>query len=194
MKQDNLMVDIETMGTDHDAAVLTIGACMFDPRGGADQSIEEKFLVKISMESNEAHGRKFSAGTLGWWLQQDAEAQKGLFEGEITNLKQALVRFRSWFQHETKHRPVNIWANDPDFDIVILRSAFESCGEMWSPGFWMNRSVRTAGEFAYADRLERKAAMKILRDHVGTHHKADDDAVAQAMFVAHCFEKLGAHS
>lgn len=190
MAQDALMVDIETLGTTHDASIVTIGACMFDPRAGADQEIDDTFLVRISLESNEAAGRRIQAGTVMWWLQQSPEAQAGLFEGEITNLKQALIRFRHWFQHETRFRPETCWANDPDFDVVILKSACESVGEMWPVGFWANRSVRTVGDLAYPNHKERKVVMNTFREHVGTHHRADDDAIAQAMFVAHCIEEL----
>ena len=192
MKQDALMVDIETMAVTPDAAILTIGACMFNPRGGVDQTIDEKFLVRMSLTSNESMGRRIQAGTVEWWLKQSTDAQMGLFDGFVTNLKQGLVMFRQWFQNETRNRPETVYANDPDFDVVILKSAHDSCGEMWPLQFWQNRSVRTAGEMAYADHKERRAVLKAIRESVGTHHRADDDAVAQAIFVAHCFDKLEA--
>lgn len=185
------MVDIETMATTYDASVVTIGACMFDPFTGEDQPIDETFLVRISLESNEEWGRRIEAGTVEWWLKQSDEARMGLFDGFVTNLKQGLVSFRQWFQHETSHRPLLCWANDPDFDVVILRTAYATCGELWPIHFSANRSMRTAGQMAYPVHAERKAVIRAIREHVGVHHRADDDAVAQARFVSHCYTKLG---
>jgi len=181
------MVDIETMSTLPEAAVLSIGACAFDP--DSDTPITERFLVTISLASNEQASRHLSADTISWWLQQKPEALRAMFEGQITNLRQALVRFRTWAQHQ-KPAISHIWANDPDFDIVILQSAARSVGELWPWKFWMNRSVRTVGELAYRDPNERREAMTSFRA-IGTHHRADDDAIAQAEFVRHCYRILG---
>lgn len=190
MKQDSMMVDIETMAAEPEAAVVTIGACMFDPYAGMEQAIDERFLIRISLQSNEQAGRRLSAGTVEWWLKQSKEAQMGLFDGHVTNLRQALVSFRLWFQHETTHRPERVYANDPDFDVVILQSACRSVGENWPLGFWLNRSMRTVGELAYPDHRERKVVIDTIRKAAGTHHRADDDAIAQARFVAHCYDVL----
>lgn len=191
MKQDHIMLDIETMSTDADAAILSIGACMFNPYAGVNQPITEKFLVTISMRSNQDAGRHFDADTIGWWFQQDTAAITALFEN-ATNLNNALTRLRLWFQHETTHRPEQCWANDPDFDVVIIRRAFAACGQFWPIFFSLNRSVRTVGAMAYPDNTERKAVAALLREQTsGTHHRADDDAIAQALFVAHCYETLG---
>lgn len=54
------MVDIETMATTSDAAILSIGACAFDIRSHDEPS--DTFDITISLESNEAEGRRFSAG------------------------------------------------------------------------------------------------------------------------------------
>lgn len=190
-EQEHLMVDIETMATTYDASIVTIGACTFDPFAGEEQDISETFLTRISLTSNEEWGRRIEAGTVEWWLKQSTEAQMGLFDGHVTNLKQGLVTFRQWFQHETRNRPSLCWANDPDFDVVILRTAYADCGEMWPLHFSCNRSMRTAGQMAYPVHAERKKVIDAIREYVGVHHRADDDAIAQARFVAHCYSKLG---
>ena len=193
MTRNALMVDLETLATTPDAAILTLGACMFDPFGGMEQEIPEHevFLAKASIQSNEDAGRRIQAGTLEWWLKQNDTALKALVSGNITNLRQLLVKFRLWVDSETDCRPKTIWANSPSFDMVILRNAYDQAGEGFTYGFWMERDVRTIGEIAYPHHQERKAVMKTIRDNTGTHHRADDDAIAQARFVAHCYEKLG---
>ena len=185
-----LMVDLETMAVSPNAAIVSIGACMFDPYGPLDQVMDETFLVRVSLESNQEAGRELNASTVMWWLRQAPEAQQNLLE-DITNLPAAIGRFTKWFQHETTERPDSVWANDPDFDAVILRSAYETVGHIYPLGFWMNRSVRTVGAMAYPDYRIRKAAMGAVRKAAGTHHRADVDAVAQARFIIHCYKELG---
>lgn len=190
-RPDALMVDIETMGTTPDAAVVAIGACMFDPYAGPDQEIQDydTFLIRISLDSNETIGRKIAAGTVMWWLQQSPDAQQNLLSDQ-TSLPSALANFVKWLQHETSMRPDSIWANDPDFDLTILSSAARDCKIFWPLNFWMYRSVRTVGALAYPDHQERKAVIKLFREAAGTHHRADHDAIAQARFIAHCYEEL----
>lgn len=185
--QRDLMVDIETMGTTPDAAVVTVGAVMFDLTAGPEQTIDKRCLAKASVASNQDFGRTISGSTLEWWFKQDPAAIRGLIEGQVTNLRNALTQFRLWAD---EHRPERVWANDPDFDVVILQSAFRSCNVHWSWHFAINRSMRTIGELAYPDQRERRTVIKAIREQVGTHHKADDDAEAQARFVAHAYQVL----
>ena len=181
----HLMVDIETMATTSDAAILSIGACAFDIRSHDEPS--DTFDITISLESNEAEGRRFSAGTIGWWLRQSDAARQALFE-KPTNLRNALKQFRMWCD-SVKPKVTHVWANDPDFDVVILKDAFEQTRELWPFGFWCNRSVRTIGELAYPDKDDRKHMMQAFRSE-GVHHRAVDDAIAQAKFVQHCYALL----
>ncbi|MFM2590025.1 3'-5' exoribonuclease domain-containing protein [Vibrio sp. TBV020] len=44
----NLMIDLETMGNSSNAAIVSIGACFFEPSTG---EIGEKFSRIISLES-----------------------------------------------------------------------------------------------------------------------------------------------
>lgn len=182
----DLMVDIETLSTRHDAAILTIGACSFD-RYRQDK-IHSSFEARISMEDNTKEGRHIDGSTVAWWFTQSREAQQDLL-GETTNLRQALKRFRLWIDEQ---KPVmqTCWANDPDFDVVILKHACDQLGERWPFMFFLNRSCRTIFELAYPDIDEQKNMKSWIRGE-STHHKAVDDAIAQAKMVQHCFKVLG---
>lgn len=182
----HLMVDIETLSTHPNAAVLSIGACVFELE--RPNVIPSTFLVNASIKSNQDAGLHISADTLQWWMTQKPEALRAMFEGDVTNIRQALVRLRLWAQ-EQRPTITHVWANDPDFDCVILSSAARATGEIWPWPFWMNRSVRTIGDLAFPDNDERKQVMAAFRAE-GTHHRADDDAVAQAKFVQHCYQVL----
>ena len=181
------MIDIETMSTEPDAAVLSIGAVGFNPYV-VGQFMGDPFYINISLQSNEEQGRHISADTLEFWLKQRAEALNAMFEGEVTNLRQACKRFRLWAQ-SLEPSVTHIMANDPDFDVVILKQAFKASGEIWPWGFWVNRSYRTWTELAYPDPDSRRELLARCRGE-GVHHNAGDDAKAQALCVQHCYQML----
>ena len=57
----HLMIDLETLATTPDAAVLTIGACKFDPRG---KDIHSTFYERIILETQEGYKRIINPVTL----------------------------------------------------------------------------------------------------------------------------------
>ena len=182
-----LMTDIETMSTRPDAAIVTIGAVMFDPRGyDTEESIRGNkkrcFYAKASLQDNEHEGRHISADTVVWWLQQSPEAQASLFEGHIGTLRKMLTQF-NLFVDSLGVRPTRFYANDPDFDMVIVGDAMRQLKIMPAWKFWETRSVRTIKELAYPE-----------GDHpqigVGTAHDALDDSIRQALTVQHCMHVI----
>lgn len=175
------MVDIETMSTEPNAAIVSIGACLFDMYN-QDQKITDVFNVRISLESNQSLNRDISASTVMWWMRQSKEAQASLTKEPISNLKHALTQLRMWLDNASP-KVTRVWAKDPDFDVVILSNAYKSIGDRWPLQYFMSRSVRTIIEVAYPE-----DDMPDLR--VGTHHDAADDAITQALQVRHCWHKL----
>lgn len=185
------MIDIETLSTLPSAAIITIGAVMFDPRGeDTEESLREhaQLFGPISFESNEKEGRHISASTIAWWLKQEPAAQAGLFEGDIVPLRAALERFRQWVAN-AKPAPTRLWCKDPDFDGVILGDAFRQMGLMWPFRFWETRSVRTCMELAYPPGGLRGDFPQI---GVGVAHNAVDDSIRQALSIQHAFQVLDA--
>jgi len=179
-----LMTDIETMDVDPTAAIVSIGACAFDPAANDSyDEIIERFYCTVSLESCVEAGLTMSPSTIAWWFKQSPEAQSALFLEPHRPLRAALTDFRMWAQ-SLKPRVSSLWANDPDFDYVILKHAFKAAKQMWPFEFWMHRSCRTIKDLAWP--------MNDAPDfRAGTlHHKADDDAVAQAVMVQAGYRKL----
>lgn len=170
-----LMVDLETMDTGHNAAILTIGACMFDPLGAdTEESLREtSFYRVISLKDNTNNGRSIGADTVMWWLGQSQEAQTALLEASQDSLRGALSAFYNWIATWAP-KPTNVWAKDPDFDVSILQDAFNSLNILWPFAFYEARSVRTCIEDAYP-------CGEPPRIGVGTAHNALDDAIRQAL-------------
>lgn len=181
----HLMLDIETMSTDPDAAILTIGAVRFDPNqiNTVEELHADSHLVgPISLQSNERWNRHMSAGTIEWWLNQSRDAQKGLIEGAPMDLRNALTKFVQWAQQQFP--PITtIWANSPTFDMCILHNAFRYTNVLWPWKFWAERDVRTAIEMVYPDK-------QLPPFEAGVAHDARDDVIKQALIVQHCHAVL----
>jgi len=177
----HIMLDIETMDTENTASIVSIGACAFD-MDNYDEEITRKFDIRISLESNQKAGRTISASTVSWWLKQSKEAQAALHRDPVVNLKEGLTQFRMWAD-EVKPRASRIWAKDPDFDVVIMKDAFNDLGMVWPFKFWESRSVRTIVELAYPNGDEPHIEL-------GVAHDAADDAIRQALMVRHCYWTL----
>lgn len=169
------MIDLETMGTTPDSAILSIGAVAFD-LWDWEANTEETFYTRISIESNEEAKRRIDGSTVAWWLKQSKEAQMALFESPINNLRTALTNFRVWADN-LKPRVLTVWAKDPDFDVVILSDAYRGIGDRWPFQYFLNRSVRTLQHMAWPD-----GDVPNIRGEA-THHNALDDAIVQAKIV-----------
>ncbi|AFH22640.1 exonuclease [environmental Halophage eHP-31] len=168
---DRIMVDIETLGRDPGCAIVEIGAVEFVAGpvvgdGDADP-IGATFATSVGLESCQTAGLEIDAGTLAWWLKQDAPARGQLQGGET--LSRALREFREFVAEADE-----VWANSPAFDIAILEAAFEAVGLSAPWRYWMTRDYRTMREVlsASGDWPDREQS--------GTDHDALDDARYQA--------------
>jgi hypothetical protein len=173
-----LMTDIETMDTEPSAAIVSLGACIFDPHG---EGPIDTFYRAISLEDNVKRGRTMSAGTVLWWMQQSDSARQALVK-DVTNLHGALVEFSLWV---AGHNPCRSWANDPDFDYVILSHAMRSLNVLVPWKFWETRSMRTIKDLSHPE--------GDFPDFTGdgVAHNAMDDAIKQAIGVQYAHAKLG---
>ena len=76
----NVMLDLETMGLGPNAAIIAIGAVMFDPE---TMQLGSEFYRIINLESAVAAGGIMDAGTVMWWLEQGAAARAELTSDKI---------------------------------------------------------------------------------------------------------------
>lgn len=158
----HVMIDIETMGTNHDAIITSIGACTFSFK---ENRIVSKFYDRIEWKHGQK-GRTADLATVQWWLSQSPEAQKDCIANGKP-LHKALADFKKWLPP----KPF-VWGNGPCFDMVIMESAFKGY-DMGIP--WKYHSVRCF-------RTIKMLATGIVDDPVreGTHHNALDDSIYQA--------------
>ncbi|EOA7780407.1 RecE family exodeoxyribonuclease, partial [Escherichia coli] len=69
---DHLMIDLETMGKNPDAPIISIGAIFFDPQTG---DMGPEFSKTIDLETA---GGVIDRDTIKWWLKQSREAQSAV--------------------------------------------------------------------------------------------------------------------
>ena len=158
----NVMIDLETMGSGSNAAIVALGAVKFDKTG-----IDETFYMKISLKDSVSYGLDMDVDTVLWWLEQSDEARAELTGKEPFSLLVALSEFKCFIGEDAI-----VWGCGSDFDNVILANAWKkviTCKEVpWK--FWNNRCYRTMKSVFRDVKMERK----------GTHHNALDDAISQA--------------
>ena len=179
-----LMVDIETLSTQPNAIILSIGAVKFNPqvRNNEEDIAVESFYVNIDRDDAASYGLHTCPDTVAWWAAQSESARNAL-DKDAVNLRTAIERFTAFIGEEP--RVGKCWAKDPDFDVVILRQSFRAVknGDFPVP-YYLTRSVRTVTDLAYPNEHD----VPVIR--VGTHHNAVDDCISQALMVQHCYHIL----
>lgn len=118
----HVMVDIETLSTEDDALVISIGAVAFGFTSGdiLPDRPERHWRIRFT---DKGLGR-IDAKTVLWWLCQGQIAQKELTETEgRVPLKEALSELRNFCAQAD-----GVWSNGPMFDERILRCAEKAVG------------------------------------------------------------------
>jgi DNA polymerase III epsilon subunit-like protein len=173
-----VMIDLETMGTDPYSPILAIGAVRFI----ADETTYPMppFYQAITLESCLEVGLRSKADTILWWMKQSSEAKRVFEDPQAVSLPLALDAFTDWWGA----RPDRPWGNSASFDLGLLRDAYKACGKT-AP--WLQSTYGFANERCYRTlkSLPGMEAFKLQRK--GTHHNALDDAISQAH---HCRNML----
>ncbi|EPR5251650.1 3'-5' exoribonuclease domain-containing protein, partial [Escherichia coli] len=118
---DHLMIDLETMGKNPDAPIISIGAIFFDPQTG---DMGPEFSKTIDLETA---GGVIDRDTMKWWLKQSREAQSAIMTDEIP-LDDALLQLREFIDENSGEFFVHVWGNGANFDNTILRRSYERQG------------------------------------------------------------------
>ncbi|EPC9023087.1 TPA: 3'-5' exoribonuclease, partial [Escherichia coli] len=117
----HLMIDLETMGKNPDAPIISIGAIFFDPQTG---DMGPEFSKTIDLDTA---GGVIDRDTMKWWLKQSREAQSAIMTDEIP-LDDALLQLREFIDENSGEFFVHVWGNGANFDNTILRRSYERQG------------------------------------------------------------------
>ena len=189
------MLDIETLSLRTDAAVVAIGASVFD-----ESQIIESRHWPLTFDGLTGH---IEPKTVLWWMQQSKEAQQATF-GESVQRVRPFFAAHDLADLVDQHKCRTIWANDPHFDVVVMQNWWRRYSTpSWPQGreliepaivrdwpFEYNqpRSYRTIVELARAHGFSDQQYDSAKGMHVA--HCAVDDAAAQARVVLACEQWL----
>jgi hypothetical protein len=178
MAKKRIMLDLETVDTKPSAAILSIGAVSFSEDGVGDW----KFYNACELDEQLQLGRTYSEKTMQWWSEQSAEARAVFNDPKAVPLVTALHRFAEFCTVVCEYagsKELEMWANGPDFDCVLLADAYR-----WAD---MEQPWRFGGHRCY--RTLKNLEIKLgpgegTSREEGTHHNALDDAIYQATYAA----------
>lgn len=169
----DMMIDLETMGTQHNTVVLSIGAVFFDLEKGI---LGPEFYAILDRDNQLEKGCTFTKETMQWWSKQAPEA-KAIFQKEGADPVTVLSTFTKFYK---QHPKTAVWGNGSSFDISIMQELYQTYGSTAPWDFWNVMDLRTFRRFVGKNALVEK---------LGTNHNALDDAKSQAKYVIEHYQK-----
>ena len=158
------MIDLETMGLRPTSAIVSIGCVLFD-----QTTIKDKFYTNVSLQSCLDAGLTTDKSTVDWWAKQSEEARSAWQKDDAPSLFEGLGSFGNWLRSHCHEKFICPWGNGSDFDLVLLKSAYESQQAETPWRFYNHHCFRTMKNMFMVDDTPR----------VGTYHNALDDAITQ---------------
>lgn len=178
----HFMIDLETMGVNPEAPIISAGVVEFDPNG--DPCIN---TLEVKFDFEEAFNlRKTDPSTIKWWMGQSDEARKELISGDdlVGVGLEKIRKFLLHGEHTTAfENEAIVWGNGATFDITMLESLFRAYHVPVPWAFWNVRDVRTVVDMA-SGIVDRPPMEK------GVAHKSLDDAKHQAKYVTEMWKTL----
>lgn len=172
------MLDLETLGTDPDCVVLSLGIVFFNLNDEDNyetlDDTSRSFYITLDPQEQINMGRSVTFKTISWWHDQDAMAKsvfKSCFaiqekgDGNYNMLKRLTYDLGNC-------KDVCLWGNGSGFDNPIFNSLLQAY-EIANPfRFWNDNDFRTL------KRLAGKPKLELVR---GVYHNALDDAKYQVL-------------
>lgn len=168
----HIVPDIETLSTVPNSMILSIGAVAV-----CNGQIIGDFYQNINPTNFEDLGFEASSSTIDWWNSPEQAAAKADLQDDQVPLDEALQLFQQWILEVNGEW---IWGYGSDFDVVILKNAFDKMCIEWPFKFWNHRCLRT---------LCSVLDIKVPREK-GIHHNAFADAVNQGQTLIKCLNHL----
>lgn len=141
----DLMIDLETMANESNAAIVSIGATIFNIETGEKFS---DFYERVDLQSCLDAGMIVNASTINWWLNQSNSARAEITKTNPSPLALALDKFFTWYKLDGAGKIKRIWGNSNRFDLGILLDGYSAVGRDAPWDFRDERDVRTLVEFA----------------------------------------------
>lgn len=153
----NFMVDLETLSTESNALILTIGCVPFGLDGSliVDKDLYFYNRVELSSYNEIMDDFHMDFNTLLWWLDQEAEPLSEAFKtGPRKPIEDVMASFALWIIqicNYCRSTEIAMWSHGKDFDCVVLQNAFKVFGIPCPWKYWDTRDTRTIYSLAGVD-------------------------------------------
>lgn len=173
----HVSLDLETLATRPDGAILCIAAAARLPNGDV-----AKFISYCNLQSQD--NRIVEQGTVDWWRSQGQLFHDTIAQcEEAESLAHGLYDLSDWYTNlGNDNDRLYPWGNGANFDIAFLEHAFKEQDVPCPWAFWTARDLRTL-----KDVTQRLGKYETV-ERVGTHHNALDDAITQLHQIEQCME------
>jgi len=164
-----VMIDIETMGKNTSAPIISIAAVIFSIIDGK-LLIGSSFHEYVSLKSSMMCGGIPDAETILWWMRQSDEARSQFEREKGILLPEALIKLAAFIQPDDC-----VWGNGPTFDLSILKTAYE---RNYLPVPWNHQNERCLRTV-----VALNPSIKENHEFKGTKHNALDDCINQIEYL-----------
>lgn len=177
-------LDIETMGTEPESALIAVGMVEFhhdeDNEAGDGPRIDREFYVPIHLATV---GGEIDAATVLWWMREDLMMARRKWMFSAMPARDALQAMIDWIKVGGNGDDVLIYAKGPQFDCTIVRQTLKRHGFECPWHFRNERDTRTM-----------QAMYRSIKppEFVGIPHFALDDALHEARCVWNLWRSLNA--
>jgi len=152
------MIDLETLSTNPDAVILTVGGVKFDPYNSVEPS--QGMYFRVDVDSQTAMGRHVMQDTLDWWGRQDPEImEEALGDKDRISLDEMVKTLNKWCVG------VDVfWCQGPLFDYAILQNIYAQMKIPVPWNYWQIRDSRTLFSLVPRENEKRTGLHNALED------------------------------
>ncbi len=152
----HIALDIETLSTRPTAAIICIAAKCFTFSEHQEEILPCEFFREINATTCAMYGLRFDMDTVKWWQKQSEDAKRQhlqFYATEAETIDRALSGLNDYYKlvcmsnEPLGQRPL-IWCQGTDFDIPILRNAYQVVLGTDAP--WPHGDVRDSRTFIHA--------------------------------------------
>lgn len=186
----HLMIDIETMGTQINAAVLSIAAVQFYPVSTEEESEQvekDRFYEKIDpvCYKNTRNCFSMDVETIKWWTKQKTEVMQEAWSG-TNNIEKVINDLLLWINSKCSNkRDLRVWSHGKEFDLPILENVIRFVGQNVPWSMINTRDTRTI----YDIPILRVFPEFIDGDEFPPHHPVGD-CLSQIRALRHAFQEI----
>lgn len=189
----DIIVDLETLGTDVDSTVIQIACSAFSFKTG--NLVGEPFVGYLKLNAIKQEDLKANGSTLKWWLTQNRDVLNGIVNHpDAVNQNRLWLNFFNWLTErkiecKEKGEELKIWGNGISFDCAMIK---HNLGDLYPMviDFWNERDARTLVDMhcrsmGYSDREFKKRF-----DREGKHNALVDIEI-EAEYLAFAYNNRG---